>query len=79
MTATRAAAVPRHRAEHLVFRPENGLDRTGQPTRFRPDLRVVRSSTTTSVALPPATPRAVVPSAAGSPCAVPPRPHPPRR
>jgi len=50
MTATRAAAMPRHRPEHLGLRP-------GGPARFRPDLRVVRPAP----APPAAAPAAVAP------------------
>ena len=78
MTATRAAAVPRHRTEHLVFRTENRLDRTGKHARFRPDLRVVRGTGGT-IALAPAASCAAAPSVSARPASpVPARPVPAR-
>ena len=76
MTSTRAAAVPRHRTEHLVFRTENRLDRTGKHARFRPDLRVVRGTGGT-IALAPAASCAAAPSVSARPASpVPARPVP---
>jgi hypothetical protein len=75
MNATGAAALPRHRTEHLGFRRENRLYRTGKPTRSCPDLRVV-PHTGGPVAVVPAASCTVAPSvsvhpAPGSPATAP--------
>jgi hypothetical protein len=70
MNATRAAALPRHRTEHLSFGRENRLYHTGKPAQLRPDLRVV-PSTAGPVAVVPAASPVAAPSVS-----VPPAPAP---
>jgi LysM domain len=68
MYATGAAALPRHRTEHLGLRGENRLYRAGKPTRSRPDLRVVpHGGSQVAVALPVSYPPVSYPAVSSAP------------